>query len=228
VPDSQGVVSLKPINRKGLACENLRNDCVKLPTSSCGGSPQLRRLRGYDGNIDYQCMFGLIASPDRSVVIGEMQRLIQDPDHPVSSLFMQTLSALMSTPNQSDDQLAEDETNRQINHNRLLAAVQHKRGKALAMTLSTVVEAGSYEPGGPKPVSQQISAQIAAVFDKLPIEKQKDMLESRWESIKGLLDCNSEFDCAFSLTPNFSWVFWIRLGSQPFQRFCPLWMWRNC
>ncbi len=143
-----------------------------------------RRLRGDDSNTDLQCMFGLVGSPYRDAAVSEMQRLLADADHPVSSTFLHAFTVLMRNPDQSPEALGqEDKRNSEIIRSELLNAVSRKRGKALALTLNTVL-AWSYEEGKPKPVSGQLAAQLAAVFDQLPVEKQKDILESRWELIK--------------------------------------------
>ncbi|HEU4390998.1 MAG TPA: hypothetical protein VFV34_24545 [Blastocatellia bacterium] len=144
-----------------------------------------RRFRGEDSSADFQCMFGLVGSPHRSLAISELQRLLADPDHPVSSLFIHTLIVLMRSPDQSQEQMAEAErTNSEVIHSQLLAAVQHKRGKALALTLNTVLETTPYEQGRPKTMSEELSARIAAVFDQLPLQEQGELLEWKWESIK--------------------------------------------
>lgn len=92
----------------------------------------------------------------------------------------------MRSQNQSPEGLAEeDKANQDSIRGELLGAVSQKRGKALALTLNTILESVNYYGGKPEPVAEQIASQIAAVFDELPVEKQKEMLESRWDLIRG-------------------------------------------
>jgi hypothetical protein len=147
-----------------------------------------RRFRGEDSQADFICMLGLVGSPYRDIALSEMQRLLSDPNHPVSSTFLYALNVLMRNPEQSREKSNEEEKrNREIIQSELLNAVSQKRGVALALTLNTVLEAGGFVDGKPKPVSNQIVSQIAAVFDQLPVEKQAQILESRWEMIKSPL-----------------------------------------
>jgi hypothetical protein len=53
-----------------------------------------RRLRGDDTNADFQCMFGLIGSPQRGAGLDEMKKLLADPDFPVTEMFLGTMSIL--------------------------------------------------------------------------------------------------------------------------------------
>ena len=74
----------------------------------------------------------------------------------------------------SESMAEEEKRNAESVHSALLNAVSHKRGQALALTLNTVLEMGSYEDGKPKPVGGHLAAQIAAVFDQLTVEKQAE------------------------------------------------------
>ena len=143
------------------------------------------RLLGEDSQVDFECMFGLVGSPYHDEAISEMRRRLADPDHPISSMFMQTLTSLMRNPDRTAELIAEDEKElREITQGELLKVVSQKRGKALALTLNTVLEFSSYQAGKSQSISEQTTAQIAALFDQLPIEKQMQMLESKWDMIK--------------------------------------------
>src|SRR5258708_19422026 len=63
-------------------------------------------------------------------------------------------------------------------------AVLKKRGRAQALSLNTLMEAGSHGAGS-TPLSAKHAAVVAASFDQLPLEKQKEVLEYRWDLIKG-------------------------------------------
>lgn len=145
-----------------------------------------RHLRGDDSHTDSECMFGLFGFPYRDVAINEMNRLLVAPDHPVSSIFSYALGVLMRGQNKLSVEMGDEERkNQEIIRNQLLDAVSQKRGKALAVTLNTILETTGYKEGRPEPVSDQLASQLAAVFDQLPIEKQKEILDSKWDLIKG-------------------------------------------
>lgn len=147
-----------------------------------------RRFRGEDSEADFMYMFGLVGSPYHELALAEMQRLLNAPDHPVPSNFVFTLAALMRNPDQTWEKMGEEEKkNREIIQGEMLDAISQKRGHALAITLNTILETGVYEKGKSKPLSGQIAAQLVAVFDQLPLEKQMHLLEYRWELIKGPL-----------------------------------------
>jgi hypothetical protein len=147
-----------------------------------------RRLRGDDSHTDFTCMFGLVGSPYADVALNEMRRLLIAPDHPVSSTFLFTLKVLMRNAEQPQDKLREEEAhNWETLQSDLLSAVSQKRGKALALSLNTILETISYEQGKSNPLSAQLLSQIATVFDQLPEEKQLQIIEYRWEMIKGPL-----------------------------------------
>ncbi len=181
----------RPSGKKtSLAADRMQEAQTALKTVRYLGTAEAakelaRRFRGEDTHADFECMFGLIGSLHRDVALSEMQRLLNDPDHPVSSTFLYALTILMRSRNQSPETaFEEDRINRATVQRELLAAVSQKRGKALALTLNTVLETGGSEDGKPKPIDGQIAARIAAIFDQLPIEKQMEILEHRWELIK--------------------------------------------
>jgi hypothetical protein len=145
-----------------------------------------RRMRGEDSHTDFEFMFGLVGSRFRDVGLAEMRRLLADPDHPVSSSFLYALTVLMrdgGTP--PEGRMDEDRRNREAVQRELLDAISQKRGKALALTLNTVLETGGYAGGKPQQTDGRMAARVAAVFDQLPADKQAGILAGRWDLIKG-------------------------------------------
>lgn len=103
-----------------------------------------RRMRGENHGADFEGMFGLVSSPHRDVALREMRRLMNDPDHPVSSGFVYTLTLLRRDGDLTiETRAAEDAKNREAVRGELLEAVSRKRGRALALTLNTVLEVGN-------------------------------------------------------------------------------------
>jgi hypothetical protein len=146
----------------------------------------VRQMGKEDGHAEFECMFGLVGSPFHGVAISEMQRLLSDSDFPVSSSFVHALAILMRNQNEPlETVMAEDRKNREIIRSELLGAIAQKRGNAKALTLNTLLELGLSENEHIQPVSEQVLAQFVSIFDQLPTEKQMELLEYRWELIKG-------------------------------------------
>lgn len=145
-----------------------------------------RHMRGEDQHADFLCMFGLFSSPFRDAALTEMRRLLAAPDHPVSSNFLYAMTVLMrgggTTP---EARVEEDRRNQEAVRGELLGVVSQKQGKALALTLNTILEAQGYGGGKTQSLDPQTAARIVAVFEQLPPEKQMAILEGRWEMIKG-------------------------------------------
>jgi hypothetical protein len=144
-----------------------------------------QRLRGDNSTTDYYCMFGLVGSPAHEAALAEMHRLVDSPDHPVSSTFLYCLRVLMRNPDQTLEKLADDEKrNADTIRSQMLEAVRRKRGTALATTLYAVLRTASLEEGRLAPLGEQFAAQLAGVFDLLPVEAQGQILGYNWDSIK--------------------------------------------
>lgn len=143
-----------------------------------------RRCDGED-NAEFDYMLGLAGSPHRDVAISELNRLLSDPDHGVSMSFVYGLAHLMRDPEGTPEQwMKEDANNYKALEAELMNAVLKKRGRAQALSLNTLMEAGSHGAGS-TPLSAKHAAVVAASFDQLPLEKQKEVLEYRWDLIKG-------------------------------------------
>lgn len=99
-----------------------------------------RRLRGEDNNADFECMFGLIGSPHRDAGLEEMNRLIENPDFPVTQMFLEAMAILPLGPADSPETLrSQRQANRDKLTERLISVLPLKRGKASAITLDTVL-----------------------------------------------------------------------------------------
>jgi hypothetical protein len=142
-----------------------------------------RRLTSEDRTISSECFFGLAGSTHRGVAISELQRLFANPGYPITHNFVSAMTTLMRNPDQSLDAVMEqDSQNYQTIIESLQPVISRKRGKALALTVATVLEMTGSKTGH---VSDEMVKQVALIFDQLPVEKQVDLLDSRWESIGG-------------------------------------------
>jgi hypothetical protein len=144
-----------------------------------------RHLRGEDTNFDFECMFGLVGSPQREAALSEMRHLLADPDQPVTDLFLITMSVLSLNPDESPEVLRPQRQQRyQAIQAEFLDDLPHKRGNALAVSLYTALNQVGPQQVIPREKSEQLAAQLPAVFDRLPVEKQYELLAYRWGSLR--------------------------------------------
>jgi hypothetical protein len=67
---------------------------------------------------------------------------------------------------------------------RLLGVLPNKRGKALTISLSSVVSEAWEGQELPKELMDRLVNQLIAAFDQLPLNEQNILLDTRWEKIK--------------------------------------------
>jgi hypothetical protein len=143
-----------------------------------------RHLRGEDTNFDFECMFGLVGSPQHEAALSEMRRLLADPDHPVTDLFLIGMSVLSLNKDESPEVLRPQREQRyQAIHAEFLDDLPHKRGNALAVSLYTALNQVGPQQAIPREENEQLAAQLPAIFDRLPVEKQYELLAYRWDSL---------------------------------------------
>jgi hypothetical protein len=140
-----------------------------------------RRMRGDESDgMDYVCMQGLISSPEREAVRAALAEALADPSHPIDGHFLHTLLRLNLEPgatnvNWQDEQRKATE--------KLITALPAKRGKALAISLSTAVNEGWNGAALPKQTTDLLVKQLVSMFDQLPLNVQNLMLSERWDRI---------------------------------------------
>jgi hypothetical protein len=88
----------------------------------------------------YQCAFGLIGLPDllHLKAVAVMNKLILDPDFPVSSWFLTTLATLQIVADETEKQKSERNRFWDAAGESVLEALPAKRGRALAETVQTL------------------------------------------------------------------------------------------
>ncbi len=98
-----------------------------------------RHLRGDENQVDWDCMFGLIGSPNKQAGLAEMKRLLVDPDFPVDGMFLDTM-AMLPLNAQTDAESLRQTRESYFNEARttLAAALPSKRGQALAKSTDTL------------------------------------------------------------------------------------------
>jgi hypothetical protein len=144
------------------------------------------RLTADDSPATSQFFLGLVSAYDPKEAAAELQRLVSDPDYPITQNFLFAVKALQRSPDQSPDAGdREDERNWEAITETVQQSVSRKRGKALAITLTTILSTLNSSLGKSQHVSDAMVAQIVSVFDQLPIEKQTEVLNSRWTLVEG-------------------------------------------
>jgi hypothetical protein len=142
-----------------------------------------KNLRGEDNHPDFECMFGLIGSPRRDAGLEEMNRLFDSPDFPITQMFITTMSILPLNPTEAPQALrTEMEQNRKELNERLINVLPHKQGKALAVTLDTVLSGLDTKTSAEIP--KQLIPELIGTFSSLSINQKFDWLEYRWDAVK--------------------------------------------
>jgi hypothetical protein len=139
-----------------------------------------RRLRGEDSHADWDCMFGLIGSPHRDTGLEEMSKLIEDPEFPVSDLFMTTMSILPL--DLGGDLIEQRGENLKALRQRLVATLSNKRGKALAISLDTAMADNASNLSST--FKRELVSRLIEIFPMLPLDKQTTWLQYRWQEVK--------------------------------------------
>jgi len=118
-----------------------------------------------------------VSRPARSALETELV----DPDHPISDTFLYTLKTI-NTVGEPAKQDWRDAQSKALEA--LVAALPEKRGKALAISLSTTVNE-AWNTDLPKQTAERLVEQMVSMFDQLPSEAQNNLLTYRWDKIAG-------------------------------------------
>jgi hypothetical protein len=133
--------------------------------------------------ISALCLFGLIGSPNRTVGLEELRKLLVDPDFPVRGVFLIALSILPLDPDESAENLRkQSEANMKAAQSALINTLPMKRGRALDESLETAMQGA-----GPKAATElkdKFVAQLIESFDQLPVEQQVDWIGENWAKVK--------------------------------------------
>ena len=152
------------------------------------GTPQAaqvmaQHLRDDEPTMMYQCAFGLIGLPKtvRPKAIAAMDKLILDPDFPVSSWFLITLPVLQIVAQEPEKQQTERVQLSEATWESVLEALPAKRGSARAATVQALL--GSQ----PKEMTQQMKLELGGILrvslSDLPADKQVSELRFDWDQI---------------------------------------------
>lgn len=130
------------------------------------------------------CELGIAGSPVRQEIGAEMRTMLADPDFPVSTMFLVAMS-LAGLPTDSAGLLPQEREALVTKYRmELVDALPAKRNEALAVSATTIVEdAAMYGRELPPELKKRTSEALAANFEKLPVPKQAELLQSRWKAL---------------------------------------------
>jgi len=143
-----------------------------------------QHLRDDEPTMMYQCAFGLIGLPEvlHPKAVAALNKLILDPDFPVSSWFLTTLATLQIAAGEPKEQQSQGMRLSDADWESVLEALPGKRGKARAETVQTLLGAQ------PKEMTPQTKLELNGILmvslSDLPVDKQVSVLESDWDSIE--------------------------------------------
>lgn len=100
-----------------------------------------QHLRDNEPTMMYQCAFGLIGLTEkvRPKAVAAMEKLVLDPDFPVSSWFLIALSVLQIVAQEPEKQQIERMQLSEATWESVLDALPAKRGSARAATVQTLL-----------------------------------------------------------------------------------------
>lgn len=152
------------------------------------GSPDaarelVRHMRGEENQLDWYCMFGLIGSPNRLAGYEEMKKLLVDPDFPIGGMFLDAMAVVPLDPAESTEHLRQQrEANWKGARATLMTAVSIKRGKALAVSVDTILQ--NPDPNISQESRHELVSLLIEHFSELAIEEQRRWLEDKWPTVK--------------------------------------------
>jgi hypothetical protein len=159
----------------------------------------IKRFMGEDDTCNFDFYMGLQGSPQRKFVIAEMERMMDRPEFPVTSSFLQNMALLsyfLQNPaplptytGQTDEatrkawqaayevQRAQKQTEFDKYTDRLEIALKEKKGKALAVSTDTFF---SFQNSEKKTAAIN---SLIKVFRDLPRKRQQHLLAYNWKKI---------------------------------------------
>jgi len=110
--------------------------------------------------------------------------MLTDPDFPVSSWFLNTMSVAGLPADPAGGIPAQRQALDTRYREELAAALSSKRNEALAVSAATIVEHSAiYSQELPPDVKKKASEALVATFDKLPVQKQEEVFSYRWNAL---------------------------------------------
>ena len=119
---------------------------------------------------------GLVRSSNRAEGVREMERMLQDPDAPVTQLFLDVMAKVSIDPTSDPAEMVrKSEANRAILQRKSVAALPFKRGAALAASAATILGFRDL----PDDDRKRAAGILIERFADLPAEMQSSYLSTR-------------------------------------------------
>ena len=143
-----------------------------------------RHMKGTQNPVDWNCMFGLIGSPNRMIGLAEMKRLMGIPDFPVTEFFLDTMAIIPLDPDNSAENLRQQKEANLVQARSLLRNnLSLKKEQALAVSVDTVLQYP--DPSISEADRGKLVSLFIGHFDLLTIEQQRRWLEEKWSTVRG-------------------------------------------
>jgi hypothetical protein len=141
-----------------------------------------RRIRGEPWDNEFR--LGLLGSSARSAVIDETERLLVEPEFPVTGSFMWIANTLAADLNGvRGDRVRRAEIEAQY-WDRLGDALKTKRGLAQTVSASTLLDHSIASSRNLSPdTKSELTLIVTANFDALPLRAQWGLLEYQWSAL---------------------------------------------
>ena len=134
-------------------------------------------------NLSPEFRLGLEGSPAREAALQAMEDALNAPTYPVTGEFLSTMSIVALPEDDGGDLAAEREQFEARFRQDLIAALSNKQGKALAVSTQSIIEAAAiYSHPLPAELKYKLTVQLISSFDQLPVGKQAELLQYRWEA----------------------------------------------
>ena len=160
----------------------------------------MRHYCSEEQTVGWDLMLGLWGSPHRSTVLDALRAAIDDPDHPVTQSFVNTLVALETQQDPKQrfpvfGDLSAKDFNRAMDANwkerqrrakeymaQAGRALQAKRGMAAALTAAELLQAKIEDTSEGR---ARLRHALIAGWETLPVEKRNAIIADEWHRVAG-------------------------------------------
>lgn len=170
--------SIKPDSLKGAIAD------LRFLGTAAAARLMAQHLREDEPTLMYECALGLDGLREKlhPIALAAMNRLIDDPEFPVSSWFLNTMSVLQLSDSDPAVQREERTSFTDADWAVVLLALPVKEGSARAVTVQTL------SSSQPKQISPQQKAELggilAASLKDLPAQSQAMELQYNWDVLR--------------------------------------------
>ncbi len=165
-----------------LASDNPVNEAVAmLRYLGTPAAAQEMASRLNERDISFQFLLGLASTPAREAALQKLDEFLNAPGFPVNREFLDAISLVALPAEEIAGRPQENLKMKTRFRNELLMALANKRGQALAVSASTILEeAAIYSNELPDDDRRRLTEYLVTGFDYLPLQTQTELLSYRW------------------------------------------------